>query len=294
MSEQWDTVTVRQARREDRSAVLGFCLETWSWGDYIPEVYDTWLADSQGRLLVATIDGVPVGLQHVAFVAPGETWLQGLRVDPAFRRRGVARALYASALDLARERGSNLVRLLTAADNTITQPMLIKDGWRVVARVAYLTADADAGVGPVPESGVPGEVDALWQLIADSQDFRLLEGVFVRSWRGLSLTKGQLATLVAAGEVRVLRRSGRPVAAAVLEPPGAELAVSGLYGDHQSVARLARLLRAQAASAGAGTVAVLVPDVPEVLAPLTTAGYARSHGEGTPPMVLYAKDLLPV
>ncbi len=87
MEEQESEVTVRPARPADRAAVLAFCVDTFSWGDDIPEVWYQWLADPNGQLLIAEVSGVPVGLQHVAFLTPGEGWLQGLRVDPAVRRR---------------------------------------------------------------------------------------------------------------------------------------------------------------------------------------------------------------
>jgi len=52
--------------------VFKFCRKTWSWGDYIPKVWDKWLQEKSGVVYVATIDKVPVGISHLAIDKPGE------------------------------------------------------------------------------------------------------------------------------------------------------------------------------------------------------------------------------
>ncbi|MBO0795596.1 MAG: GNAT family N-acetyltransferase, partial [Ktedonobacteraceae bacterium] len=105
-------VVVRTARAEDRDAVLAFCANTWESGDYISEVWDEWLAAQNGRLLVATIDDRPVGLMNLRMLSGDEAWLEGVRVDPQFRRQGLARAMYLAALEEAMSRGAVLARLV--------------------------------------------------------------------------------------------------------------------------------------------------------------------------------------
>ena len=58
-------MSIRAARATDRSAVLAFCERTWASGDYIPYVWDEWLADEDGELLVAALGERPVGLLHL-------------------------------------------------------------------------------------------------------------------------------------------------------------------------------------------------------------------------------------
>ncbi len=296
MEEQESEVTVRPARPADRAAALALCVDTFSWRDYIPEVWDQWLADPNGQLLIAEVSGVPVGLQHVAFLTPGEGWLQGLRVDPAVRRRGVANALLEAGLAVAEQQGATAVRLFTASDNQATQRMLASAEFRQVAAFTHLVADAEAGVGPSPERAVAAEIGALWALVQDSQSYRLAEGLYCLGWRCAHLTEERLRRLVIEGEVSVLRQQGKPVAAAVTLPAvhscEADLWVAGVYGDHQSVSHLSRLLRARSAGLGWKSVSLLSPDVPEVVAPLLTAGFHRDHEEA-PAMLLYEKELHP-
>src|SRR5258706_16050931 len=78
----------RPARAEDRDAVLAFCARTWGDGDYIAEVWDDWLGDQRGVLLVATLDERPVGLIHVRLLSAVEPWLKGIPWAPAVHSQG--------------------------------------------------------------------------------------------------------------------------------------------------------------------------------------------------------------
>lgn len=137
-----EQLDVRPAHAGDREAVLAFCAHTWSDGDYIEDVWDDWLNDAQGVLLVATSMERPVGLIHVTPCSDDEAWLEGIRVDPAQRRRGVGRVLVSRALVAARERGAKVVRLFTAHDNNASQDLIAGFGFKRVAEVVHYEAPA--------------------------------------------------------------------------------------------------------------------------------------------------------
>ncbi len=42
---------INGAKPSDKEKILDFCKNTFSWGDYIPEVWDFWI--KEGNLLVA-------------------------------------------------------------------------------------------------------------------------------------------------------------------------------------------------------------------------------------------------
>jgi len=77
---------IREATSFDKIHVIKFCIDTFSWGDYIKDVWDFWL--SEGLLFVTEINN-PVGLCHAVFLK-NQVWLEGVRVDSNFRRRGIA------------------------------------------------------------------------------------------------------------------------------------------------------------------------------------------------------------
>jgi len=56
-----EKIVIREALDTDREAVFRFCEKTWSWGDYIPRVWDKWMKNKSGKIFVATIKNVPSG-----------------------------------------------------------------------------------------------------------------------------------------------------------------------------------------------------------------------------------------
>jgi hypothetical protein len=46
-------VKIRFALPSDKENVLRFCANTFEWGDYIDQVWDSWYLDQNGVLLVA-------------------------------------------------------------------------------------------------------------------------------------------------------------------------------------------------------------------------------------------------
>lgn len=288
-----ERVTVRPARPEDRGAVLGFSVDTFEWGDYIAEGWDKWLTDPNGQLLVGELGGLPVAVEHVAFPTANESWLQGLRVDPAVRRRGIGRAMLEAALVVARERGANVARLFTAATNEPVHRMMAAHDFHLVAKFAFLTARASPELGTTPEAAVQGDLDDLWRIVQESESFRLTEGTYCLGWVCLGLTRARLAEHVSAGEALVLREEGRPAAfaLAVPRPEEDDLWLAGLYGESDALGRLTRRLRARAARLAAAQVAAMVPEGTELRNVLVAAGFASAHGGGAPQVYLYAKDL---
>ncbi|MGD8597084.1 MAG: hypothetical protein PVJ26_08665, partial [Anaerolineae bacterium] len=71
---------LRPGRPADRPAMERVCARTWEWGDYIPEVWEEWLADEGGLVLVGEWAGQVVALSKITFYPDGQVWLEGMRV----------------------------------------------------------------------------------------------------------------------------------------------------------------------------------------------------------------------
>jgi len=92
------------------------------------------LRDATSTLFFAQCDGKAVG-----FVQIFESWstvrlapvliLEDLFVEPAWRERGIARALIDAALAYARESGAAGMFLETAVDNERAQRVYAREGW---------------------------------------------------------------------------------------------------------------------------------------------------------------------
>src|SRR5215472_4217694 len=81
---------IRPAIPSDKATVLKFCQHTWRGGNYIPEVWDDWMKERNGRLLVATARNVPIGIAHAYLQTRSDAWMEGVRVNPDYRGHGVA------------------------------------------------------------------------------------------------------------------------------------------------------------------------------------------------------------
>ena len=55
---------IRLANSNDKTQVLKFCQKTFSWGDYIEQVWDYWI--SEGNLFLYEKEA-PVGISHALF-----------------------------------------------------------------------------------------------------------------------------------------------------------------------------------------------------------------------------------
>jgi ribosomal protein S18 acetylase RimI-like enzyme len=288
-------IEIRPARAEDHDAVFAFTARTWGDdGDYIPYVWDQWLADQQGTMLVAIAEGRAVGLIHVAMLAADEAWIEGIRVDPALRRQGIGRALTMQALAAARERGAKVARLFTDEDNSASQQMVAGFGFVRVAAFVGFTAPAEARDEPEalpPEYTLrtpgTGDLARIWAFLQASNLVPLNGGLLVQGWQARALSAGVLEQRLAAGEVHTLEAWDAIQALAVVHAnPRAErgprLSVQYLDGVSEGIGRLALALRHLAAREGLNEVSLLLPqDVLILRDAMDGAGYTPRDDHAT-------------
>ena len=167
-------IYVRKACGSDREAVFKFCEKTWSWGDYIPEVWDKWLKEKSGRVFIATIDGVPVGITHLSIDKPHEVWLGGARTDPNYRRMGVATAITKKCLDYAKRKGAKVARLTTESDNIAAQAVIKKLGFKPIAEFVEMKTEniAEEENSANSKWAEETEADIAWNYLQTSESYR--------------------------------------------------------------------------------------------------------------------------
>ncbi len=108
---------INGAKPSDKEKILDFCKNTFSWGDYIPEVWDFWI--KEGNLLVAHQDNVPVGICHSSIDSnTKQVWIEGIRVHPDFRRQGIAKKLVLESEILAKNNNCENSFMLIDVDNS--------------------------------------------------------------------------------------------------------------------------------------------------------------------------------
>jgi len=119
----------RHAKQSDKNNVLKFCTNTFEWGDYIEEVWDDWYSNPNGYLTVAEEEGsgVIAALSH-AYVCPNRkrVWLEGVRVNPNFRRRSIGTELIKRMVQYGKEQGAKEAAGLVSVKNLASQAMMEK------------------------------------------------------------------------------------------------------------------------------------------------------------------------
>lgn len=106
-------VQIRAAHQSDTPDVMELTANIWEGHDYVPHVWAEWLADTQGRLLVAEHQGRVLGLSKLSRLSEADWWMQGLRVHPDYQGRGIASQLTEASLQTWLEIGTGTVRLTT-------------------------------------------------------------------------------------------------------------------------------------------------------------------------------------
>jgi len=265
----------RPACAKDKPRVLEITAHTWNDGDYIPEVWDNWLADPHGELTVAVDDGVVVALSKLTRVVGDQWWIEGLRVDPERRLRGIGQAMVVYQVAHAKRFGGRVLRYAAGIRNEGSHRIAERTGFHVLTRFVERVADKlDA---PVEAKALTSaDLDAVWSIAYDSGLLHTSQGVYVFVWKVYQMTRERLAGHLDAGIVMGVRNeAGRLCAWCLVEndPNWDRLGVTTIFGATDGITQLARAMRAQTAALGKEMVEVMATPHLRVLEALELTGY---------------------
>jgi GNAT superfamily N-acetyltransferase len=124
---------LRRAVAADKAAIAGFTADTFEWGDYVADAFSDWISDPDGIVMVATDDNDDaVAMGRGLLLSETELWMQGARVSPSWRRRGLATEIGAELMAWGRGRGALVARLGTEAWNVPARRQVESAGFRAV------------------------------------------------------------------------------------------------------------------------------------------------------------------
>lgn len=286
-------LVIRPARPDDRPAMERICAQIWDGHDYVPAVWDQWLTDTQGPLIVGEAAGQVVALSKTSFLAPGEAWLQGMRVDPEFHRQGIAARFLEYSLTDARERGAHVVRLSTGSYNTPVHIIAARLGMERIGIYVFWVAEPlpDGPELAILSEGDQARVDAF---LRASAVFEFCHGVYVSDWAWRDLSPEELAHLLQNGRVLALQTPQGLLEALSLVNYDAEdeaLGVGLAAGEPSAVSRLAIAIRAHASRMRAKNVRAWLPELTWLRNAFASAGYG--FGEWQAEMWLFERRFPP-
>ena len=277
-------IEIRLARAEDREAVLAFCTHTWEWGDYIEYVWEEWLHDPDGALFVAAMDGdKPVAVSHLRMLNRTDAWLEGIRVDPTYRQRGLAKALHIAMMSEAKRRGATNARLITESTNAASISLIERGFFRQVGVYALYNSIPEVATTRQPQGidipmlATQADIDDIISYLNTSNIFPAIGGLYYHSFIAYTITGELLEAKIRSGQVYVLRRWNRLDGLAIAEPQlgrqGSQLSIGYIDGTTESISLIAFALRQQLTSMNLVSTNAYVPDLIMVRDAFVGAGY---------------------
>ena len=210
---------IRPAKKSDKEEVLRFCIHTFDWGDYIDQVWDLWRLDQNGVLLVAEEEEYShnqkqssvIAVSHVS-LCPGKKniWLEGIRVNPNFRRRSVATHLLNKMISYGKKQGAKEASAMVADNNIASQLMMERNGFAVISKWSYYSIDKipkrEDKATARSKVATLKDIERVCNYLKQSQIYKLSGQRYVNSWRwySLNLYSNTLADLIKNEKVIVI------------------------------------------------------------------------------------------
>jgi len=189
---------IRKAKKSDKGKILSFCQHTFRWGDYIDRVWDKWLAKK--NLLAIEQNGKAIGICN-AGISQNQVWIEGIRINPDFRRRGYASKLVIASERLAKRKKLGISRMIIADNNKRSLSMAKKLGYHIEDKWWLYNLS-------------PKKQTTSAKIATNHQDLSDLiqSTTFSESWNWFSLDKKILPKLVKQGRIVVYHKNKKPQA----------------------------------------------------------------------------------
>jgi GNAT superfamily N-acetyltransferase len=275
-------LSIRPARADDRDAMERICAHTFEWGDYIPEVWDDWLDHDKGLVSVGEVAGRVVALSRITFQTPCQTWLGGMRVDPEYRRQGIAGAFLGYDLSCSRGRGARVARLATGDHNVAVHTIASRAGMERVGRYVLWTAEPLPGRNP-PLILSSDHAIQVQDFLLTSPVLAHCHGLYSSGWAWQELSAERVRNFLDSGQVSAQVAPGGSLAALAplaTDPHGERMWICFADGEPSAVTALASAVRGYASQAGVEQVSTMLPDVAWLRDAFRAAGYGLGDWEG--------------
>jgi len=220
----------------DKPALMRISTRIWEGHDYVPLFFDRWV--KAGGFWAAELRGRLVGYGKATELAPGELWLEGLRVDPKCRKRGVGKELSRQVLHSTLEKRPVSLRLATADVNHESIHIILQVmGFKPYVQYRFFVG-APRKPRPGPPLVAPTVAEAL-DYIKRSAELAASKGLLPWTWLFRCLNRRYVSELIRCGYVFGYSMAGKPAGLLVLRPHryrGNDLDISFVGGNGKALA----------------------------------------------------------
>ena len=234
---------IRLAKQSDKSKILEFCKNTFSWGDYIEDAWDPWIRE--GNLFIIE-NNFPFGVAH-AHLSNEQVWIEGIRIHPKYRRKHYASQLIKKIENVARERGKLFSFMLTDVSNKPSILLAKKDGYHVQQTWKFYTIE--------PKICNP-EFIKFTDLVPEYVT------QYVKSWRWLPLNTTKIREFSKQNKIILCNKNKNPAYAIMMDSSrfGKTLVVTFFSGSASNTANLLYYLQNFSSSKNYSRIEILTKD----------------------------------
>ena len=255
-------LVIRRARPSDKDAILEVSSSIWGGEDYLPLVWDRWMADRDGAFLVVTHDGKPIGSSKITLLAPGEVWLEGLRLHTSFHGRGLSHRIHSATFREASRLKPRSVRYSTWIGNEASRHIAEKYGFWLVAVTTWMWGSVGRRSPLRSRLATAHDIDELVDYIRQSECYESASGLAGVGWKFPELNLRRIKRLVSRGQALVLPQRGRIRAAALFDIGviDNDVCLGFADGSDDDIATLARDVLSIARETGRDEASAMLPE----------------------------------
>ena len=277
---------MRKAKAADKAPILEISRNIWGGHDYLPQVWDDWLADKKGRLIVATVNGRTVGVAHASMQTNYVAWLEGVRVHEEYRGFGIAGKLNSALVKWARKHGARVARLCTGSSNQASRKHLKKIGFPVLQTFQRLDSTVRLRTKPSDVAIPKRSPEGLWNWLRARPNFAENHAMYSDGWTWYPLTAKTFRQHVRQGHVLVTSKRGQPSACCIFIDEAKFLTLGFVAGERTNVVKLVRMLRFLMFRKKRERLRVILPSRSSLVRSLQRSGF-----EKTARIIVYEKFL---
>jgi len=251
--------------------LLRISARIWEGHDYVPLFFDRWV--EEGGFLAGVLRGRLVGYGKATELAPGEMWLEGLRINPKCRQRGIGKELSRQVLDRTLGRRPVSLRLATA-DVNHESIHIIKE---VMGLKSYTEYSFFTGTPQKPRPGPPlvtPKVTEALDFVKQSAELAASKGLLPWTWLFRGLNRRYVSELIRCGYVFGYGTARKLTGLLVLRPHryrGNDLDISFVAGNRQALTAFRSFLSRVAHDCGTQSISGMAASV-EMAAVLKSLG----------------------
>jgi Acetyltransferase (GNAT) family len=185
---------IRKAQPSDKHKILNFCKDTFAWGDYIGIVWDSWLSDPSGLLLVvdmpnsSTLIHEPVAVSHISTCQNNFLWIEGLRVNKTSRNQGIATYFLQYMVKYGIKKGLDESCALVSSKNEISKIIFEKQGFSPNTICRYYNLNKEKilkfnGSSLILKQAHLHDIEFIQNYLENSEVYSKMDGRYFNEWK---------------------------------------------------------------------------------------------------------------